>query len=221
MAYEVQIGMTPYKGIPDILDARRVCGEDDGFLVDALGRVLLSQGVSDVVGVCLLHTHFELAFDELLVETLLSDHIVSTPRRVGSIKEPLYPIIWRVSEDGAVPLHWRVGHDSHSERIIAFINGNGGREFKNVLGGERNRLGLIRACHPERTRPPTGSAWMENTYDEERKLISQIVSAETVPSSSIQTAWFFRPSGQGLTSWCEVWCPAGKDGHAGPKHSKR
>jgi len=212
--------MAPYKGIPDILDAQQFSEGADTSLMNSLGKVLDGHGVSDVLGICLLHTHFDLAFDEVLVEKMMGHSTVSTPVRVDSIAGPLHPIVWRTSDGGAVPLHWGIGRDPHRERITDFINGKGGRKFMTIVGAECNRLGLIRASDSDKTRLLKGDVLMEETDVDGRKLISHSVPAKTVTFSSIQTAWFFSASQCGLARECRTVCLGGKDGH-GPRHVRR
>jgi hypothetical protein len=51
----------------------RVYARDDGAIA-SLGDVFMSHRVNDTFGLCLLHNHFKLRADELMVETVFRYH---------------------------------------------------------------------------------------------------------------------------------------------------
>jgi len=67
MSDTIQLSPMQWAALPDITDVPRLIAEDHAVL-DAIRDVLIRHGALEKFGVHLLHKHFDLAEDEVLVE---------------------------------------------------------------------------------------------------------------------------------------------------------
>jgi len=108
-----------WSGLPDISTVDRISDEDRRIMSE-VKDVLERNSAVDRFGVTLLHSHFDLAADELLVETVdtknrtLQIKVVSPS--VAADADELVPTSWRLDGPEPVPLSycWRSG-DFHMQ----------------------------------------------------------------------------------------------------------
>jgi hypothetical protein len=192
MDYSQYAGMKPYLGLPDIMKVTPFNSSADSDLFSRLSNLLRSAEVTDLIGVALLHSHFELKADEILVEQLHESHTTSSTCKISSITARLHPMIWTISKGQCVPLHWRLGEEPMPERINAFWHSS---EFISILNllNNSNRFGLIRLSKLE-------------YFDDKNFLLERTDTAgnrlicERAPRDSgemvINTAWYFSENGK-------------------------
>lgn len=190
MDLEQYAGMSVYAGIQDIMDVAHFSDAEDGTLMDALGEVLCRYGVADILGIALLHTHFPLNDDEILVEGIYPDHVISQPFQLQAIAAHVTPMTWRLVDDSKpVPLHWRVDADPHVERVQTFLRSSAVQELRSLLGNNVERFGLIRISAFEQEL--NNLSLLEESDTENRILLSK---PSTQRENAVQTAWYFSPT---------------------------
>lgn len=94
-----------WNGSPDIRDTRALDDRDQDCL-NAIRDVLKQHGCLDRFGVTLVHRHFEMAPDELLVEQVdeAGRRLVTKPVRLDVVRDQLpgaYETQWQWKDDGA------------------------------------------------------------------------------------------------------------------------
>lgn len=107
-AQPAQIVPTQWNHLPDIHDTRPLSATDRACL-DAIRDVLERHGCLDRFGVNLLHKHFELADDEILVEQVdeAGRRLVTAPVKVALVEAEMPTAYetqwhWRRSASGEV-----------------------------------------------------------------------------------------------------------------------
>ena len=134
-----------YAALPMIEEAEELSDKDAACLQE-VGDVLGKYGVLDRFGLCVLHKHFELEPDEILVEFI--DHedrsTVTRPVKMEALPEArVSESIWRLDGVEAVPVLYRAIRDGEEtvplsgDDVVCF------QELKAVLEkyGSERRLG--------------------------------------------------------------------------------
>lgn len=208
-------------------------------VIQSLGDVIAKHGLSNVVGVALLHRHFDLyKTGEIIQETISNS--VSTSVVVDYKKQPLpsnvIPHFFRVNDDDSLsPLEfyqYQIQDTSREEKIhienflnryLILLNSSAFiMEYKNTLL-KLNALGkfglmirhreLVSSADPQRRT-------MEHSDDIRRQLQVKPVSLQTKEEAaitrdseeqgfSIQTFWSFSPKDSGEVMWCAHSCEHG------------
>lgn len=103
-----------WSGLPDISKVDRI-SDEDRRIMNEVKDVLERNKAGDRFGVTLLHSHFYLADDELLVETVDPENrtlqIQAMSRTAAAAADELVPTSWRLDGPEPVPLTycWRSG----------------------------------------------------------------------------------------------------------------
>ncbi|EAY26057.1 hypothetical protein [Microscilla marina] len=96
--------VNPYQGLQDIAEAQAYDKTEDEELMHDLHKVLKKHNAVSRFGVTLLHDHFEIDGDEMLIETHdpQSRTLTIKPYRNSELKEPdnLQETSWRFTEEG-------------------------------------------------------------------------------------------------------------------------
>ncbi len=72
-----------------------------GDAIAALGSIICKYGFEDIIGVTLLHKHFEIVGDEVIVRRFISDgHASMTPEKATRALARTVPYLWRYSRGG-------------------------------------------------------------------------------------------------------------------------
>src|SRR5687768_3557652 len=100
---KVTLETVQYSSLTDIDEVEPLSDRDHLVLTD-LRDVLRKHGVTDRFGVCLLHRHFDLNEDEVLVESTDPSARVSTltVARRNSIQGRSIETVWRFSKDHSI-----------------------------------------------------------------------------------------------------------------------
>jgi hypothetical protein len=95
-----------WTGLPSI-DEMPPLSESDQVVVDEIRQVLIKHGALNRFGINLLHSHFELRGDEVLVEHVdrTARTLTTRPLPVGELRRrSLVPTAFRLDETDEVPL---------------------------------------------------------------------------------------------------------------------
>lgn len=100
---KVTLETVQYSSLTDVDEVEPLSDRDHLVLTD-LRDVLRKHGVTDRFGVCLLHRHFDLNDDEVLVESTDPGARVSTltVARRNSIQGRSIETVWRFSKDRSI-----------------------------------------------------------------------------------------------------------------------
>ncbi|MFB5080599.1 hypothetical protein [Raoultella sp. C349492] len=189
-----------YANLPDFFQAKEFLSHYQSYIDDA-GEIIKSYGVNGKIGINLLHKHFNLLSDELLVRHIERDKIIIKPLRIGKIEVCAFSWAFaKKSIDAPYQLHpveFIRKNDCHEwvGSINDFIGENS--SFQNELFSYLSTKGLINyfgiGLNP---RPlmkiEKNQTLMEEDNHAERKLILNIVSIESIDhTESTQTLWTF------------------------------
>jgi hypothetical protein len=105
-----------WSGLPRVDDARPL-GDDDRELVAELRAVLDRYGALDRFGITLLHSHFDLEDNEILVETVDPESRVLTIQPVPEEKA--------AGEGELVPTSWRLDAPDGNPRVLTYCHRSG------------------------------------------------------------------------------------------------
>jgi hypothetical protein len=99
----ITVETVQYSSLTDIDEVEPLTDRDHSVLTE-LRDVLRKHAVTDRFGVCLLHRHFDLNDDEVLVESTDPDARVSTltVARRNSIRGRSIETVWRFSKDRSI-----------------------------------------------------------------------------------------------------------------------
>ena len=182
--------------------------------IDGLGRVILDHGLENELGICLLHRHFKLAVDEILLEHASAGGSQIAPVSVSGVeRDAVVPYMWRMMErDGGcewTPLEFvdRASLNEEVRRALdalpyhrAFL---GDFAAALVAASVQGVFGL--AMHHRQTIEfdRTQSVLLETESETERWM--RIVPVDRSRCGSpewTQTLWRFSPTGSELAAAC-------------------
>ncbi|CAF2117448.1 unnamed protein product [Rotaria magnacalcarata] len=66
--------------------------------IDELGKVITENGLETDVGVCLLHKHFDMSDDEILLEIPLDGASKLSPVNRAALKSEILPYMWKMNK---------------------------------------------------------------------------------------------------------------------------
>lgn len=98
-----------YQGLPHIDDVAPFSDADRACL-DEVRAVLDRHGMTNRFGVCLLHQHFPIRDDEVLVETCDEEERTLTLRPISKDSLPFHSVVetvWRFDRPGASAACWK------------------------------------------------------------------------------------------------------------------
>lgn len=182
-------GMAPYSGIQDIDDVRSILTKADNETIESIIGIISENGLHKELGICLLHKHFELSENEILVEAEIDDKLISMAIPAGSSKRKITPMVWRVFNDQTppIPLHWRIEEEDELGQVKQFFCSPILNRIKLLLAKNIDRFGIIRKSLMEK-RVSKGEILLEKTYINQKMLICSKISREG--NSGISTAWY-------------------------------
>jgi hypothetical protein len=188
-----------YNDLADVddADAKLIENPNKFALFEALTSDIPESELSDVVGICLLHKHYTIAENSVMVESLISqDGVLGLEMRATPLDSlPMVPISWKIciteqnleifpiefsAEQYAFNLYDKLMENADAfERIASLISKFG---LENLVG-----ITLLRQVEIDKS----GFDLIEKTNDERR---SHITLPDTLDDSSdkiIQTVWKF------------------------------
>ena len=169
-----------------------------------LGDVICRHNLQDHVGISLLHKHFNISDNELVVREFVNDVAYMKPRNVDDITN-LVPYLWKceIANQQALycPLEFceypdRLQDETHQE--VQLINGS--KQFLIEIAEKLEELeltaffGIAALCSREPFSLGQEQTLLETT-DEEQRLLTLIRApqAEVDQIDTTQTLWTFTP----------------------------
>ena len=185
LAYNVQ----QYNSLPNIEDAGiNLTSADIALLTTTIGQVFVKHGVQELFGITLLHNHFPLNADEILVNI----GSVAVPWKTSSLAEQLRDVkgsAWRFTNEGVVP--YEFVHD-----VALRPDVSGFQPFLSELGALLDRLGLsdkLGVCAFTRD-DLNATTQVEFTQGRANITLPFDVSPEDGTDRSIEAVWQFDSS---------------------------
>lgn len=187
--------LSPFSGLLDIMDTVRFCPEADHILLLRISQAAEELGVQDKFVVTLLHTHFLLSEDEMIVEEIDIDKrtIYKKAVKKSTITGYSFPMNWRLEERGCIALEHSVSSSEYDEPILTKRDFLFFERVSGILAETKqlNRFGL--AMVPSKLFDPRQEILLEDSDLEQRLLESKVYRSEYASeSSSIETAWILR-----------------------------
>jgi hypothetical protein len=178
-----------------------------GVVHDSLavfGRVLQRHGLSNDVGLALLHRHFDLEFDEILVETVipLKSESIGSPRVVGGSAKALPHLFRTVFDPTSGDYVWyptEFVDAQHDDGTLAarYANFAAHAEFLKDMAdvlqaeGALDAIGLSLFHGREKIFCDDDEVLVESTDDIERTLVMRPGKCSAVNVTSTPTLWRF------------------------------
>ncbi|MHA6795533.1 hypothetical protein ACVGVM_18745 [Pseudonocardia bannensis] len=179
--------------------------DGDRDYVTELGDVICHHGMHEVVGVTLLHKHFEIADDELVVREFVDNVSYMKPWNVDTLPR-LLPYLWKaeVTDERAdyFPLEFCAYPPEirpEAERDLQRLRGSSA--FLAAFAAKLDELGLREVFGLAHLRSRDGLVLAEGetlleTTDEERRILTlrPARAAEVEGLDTTQTLWIYRPA---------------------------
>lgn len=211
---------------PDITNVSAQLSKDDEALFAGIGRILARTGQTSRFAVTLLHSHFEVRNDEILIESReASGHIITEICRFDStVHAGLTLRSWAFKERPAdgdpvnlTPLTMVRKDELNCAPLIeqdTLLLQALASHFR-VWDRATQRFGMALVGN----RPEPGMVWTEGTIERERVLIQEQLREEEVNRRDpIRTMWTFAEDGsRRITMGCCVQGPSNR-GHTGTRH---
>ena len=178
------------------------------FLVEELGSVIIEHNMEKVVGVSLLHKHFELNINEKLVRCFLNNKMKISPK-VSFFIEAI-PYMWAFSKNGLFPIEFLEESNATSKFSIDVNELYRNRVFLQDFRQKLEKLGL-EGIFGLSLIPHSLFSFEEDEVLIETDNISQRVLTISVCKNkdlkkmkSVRTLWTFGKDTKGLD--CVVHC---------------
>lgn len=190
--------------------------------LDIFGRALHKHGFSDDVGLALLHRHFDLAPDEILVESVIpsKSESIGSPRVVDGSARVLAHLFRAVFDPSSGDYVWyptefidtRDDHSGLADRYVRF--GAHTALLKDMADtlraeGALDAIGLSLFHGREDVSCAEDEVLIESTDDAKRTLVMQTGKAAAVGATSTPTLWRF--DGERVLMACT--CQKNANGH--------
>ncbi|MEM6972087.1 MAG: hypothetical protein AAF577_04705 [Pseudomonadota bacterium] len=173
---------------------------------DALGSVICKYGFEDVIAVNLLHKHFDIGADEIVLRRFESDrHATMRPCRRVEVADTAVPYLWAFADGrdgrGWYPLeflHWPGGACA-DVALLCFSDGmleELGEEV--IASGMADTFGIAGLFSRHSFVLGSGTTLLETTDEATRTLDLRVVTQETLSSSAdtTQTLWIYSTTDQ-------------------------
>ena len=189
-----------------------------------LGNIICEYGLQDKIGLCLLHKHFNINSDEVLLRKVIRNCAVTSP--TSFLKKQLIPYMWKIDGNfdsehyNLCPLEFVMPNvNSTVIKRIASINkilyskADFLFEFANKLIELKltNAFGIsiLNSCFLTKSMDET---FLETTNEGLKKLTLKPTNREVLINETIQTQWIFTPSNSTAGTAC-THCSHGNCGH--------
>jgi len=173
-----------------------------------IGKILCENGINERVGICLLHNHFNLFDNELLVEQYINSNLIELSPRRDCFDQATYPYMWRVIRSDAGEFVWYPVE-------FTLIKGDYYLPNNNTLSLIAQSLYVLNLTDVfgisilHREFPPDENTLTLETTDLERRTLSiQVVSKEVLLDDDVsETLWkFFETDNYSISGACERHC---------------
>jgi len=189
-----------YNDLLDYAKARPFAFDDD--TIDQLGSLFLQHQVNDKFGLCLLHNHFHIHPDEMMVEIVFNDTSRTDPRPLSELNMThIQPSMMALTETGdRIPLEYLdvnlSSFGAFQETIKGVLSSN--QNFDNFFKAlaekliQLNRLNIFGVCIRHRdsitSMDPTHSS-LETNHPRERWLKLHPMIYHSDKKEIIQNKW--------------------------------
>ena len=174
-------------------------------MVDELGNLICGHNLHHYVGMSLLHQHFKISDDEVLVRHYKDGTAYMTPRNVETMSR-IIPYLWKLKvEDGLrrfYPLEfceYPVEHQDHAREEVELIGR--AEEFLDALADKLIELeladvfGIMSLAWRPAFRFKPGETLLETTDEVHRVLTLRPASETEIDAiDTTQTLWLFTPA---------------------------
>jgi hypothetical protein len=170
-----------------------------------LGDVICLHGLHDRIGVSLLHKHFEIADNEILVREFVRNVSYITPREVDRLSSPL-PYLWKAEISGGRAAYYPLEFCEYPDHVrpeaardVDVLRGSPAflTAFANTLAdlGLIEIFGIMNLRSREGLILERGETLLETT-DEERRVLTLRAArtSELVGLETTQTLWIYSPA---------------------------
>ena len=190
-------------------DAEKLA-EEKNEAIDKLGEVIVRHGMEDIVGICLLHKHFDLSNEEKLIRHVLKNKILISPK----VHIEAIPYMWTFVEGEIFPVEFLEESSITSSFKLKVESLYQGSEFllnfnkKLVELGVDNLFGLSLIPHSLFSFEENEELIETEDFTSRELLISVIKKDELKKIESTKTLWAFSKKKEGLdcTVHCVVHC---------------
>lgn len=224
---EVFLDLNPFHVAKRFLDAHQ------HSLIE-LGDIICRHNLHGHVGINLLHKHFNISDNELVVREFVDNDVAfMKPRSVDDITR-LVPYLWKCEIANQQALYCPLefcdypdGLQAETRQEVQFINGS--KQFLIEIAEKLEELelsdvfGLAALCSREPLSLAQEHTLLETT-DEERRLLTlrSVPQAEVDEADTTQTLWIFTPpevvrvfTGVNCRSHCGSHCYGHPSSHSG------
>jgi hypothetical protein len=202
-----------FNGLPDVTTAATTVKDKEGeqLIRGVVRDLLLKHGLNDKLGVALVHRHFDLKPDEVMVDY----HGVATPWNTALIDHydsfgSVHPLSWVIVDGNPVPYEFYYSADaatttttSGDDSVVFDLPKDFVAEYEAILkaGGLQGYLG-IRAL---RGQPGAGAGGtMEFTQRYATFTVPYSPGSGYVPKGALyRTCWAFRNGREEPGDWCD------------------
>ncbi|HTF54759.1 MAG TPA: hypothetical protein VK735_45575 [Pseudonocardia sp.] len=193
-----------FQGLNDFPVARAYLGHSRDYVTE-LGDVICNYGLHDVVGVTLLHRHFEIAEEEMVVREFVDNVSYMTPWNVDALPRVL-PYLWKAQVDGGRATYFPLEFCAYPpdnqvevERDLDRLTGS--TAFLAAFAATLDDLGLREIFGLAHLRSRDGLVLGDDetlleTTDEERRILTlrPARAREVQGLDTTQTLWVYRPA---------------------------
>jgi hypothetical protein len=170
-----------------------------------LGDVICLHGLHDRVGVSLLHKHFEISDNELVVREFVGNVSYIKPWKVDHQSSPV-PYLWKAEISGRSALYYPLEFCDYPDPLKAEARRdleilNGSPAFLTAFANRLADLGLIEIYGLVSLRSRDGFILEEGetlleTTDEERRILTlrPAPTSEVAGLDTTQTLWIYSPA---------------------------
>lgn len=169
--------------------------------IAALGSIICKYGYQDVVGVTLLHKHFEIEDDEVIVRRFVAaDHALMRPEKTIQALDQAVPYLWGYSLGGDRPpgwyplefVEWPEARCAGFE-LLAYADAMLDEIAEELVAfGLHDLFGLAGLFSRSRFVLDDGLTLVETTDEAARRLDLKVVRKEVVATlDTTQTLWTF------------------------------
>ncbi len=186
----------------------------------ALGSVICRHGLQQVVGVALLHRHFDIFEDEVVVKQFVKEEAYTKPLLKSGAMEAV-PYLWKLRRDGAggfgfYPLEFLCVSEGTEEAIRMTVAFEQADSFLVEIADVLVQLGAhdvfgIGTLHHAAITPVAPTEFLSETTDYENRTlrIRRVLRENAIFKTSAETLWRFSlSSGTGANPEvsCDVQC---------------
>lgn len=190
-----------FSALPDFPFARARLAETEGQ-IDEVGRVICKYGFHELVGLNLLHKHFELAPHEIVVRSFEAGVATMSPWPIDTDQDCV-PYLWGFVPDAAdpgwYPLEFVAADQvEHVGDLIVLQYADAMLDELGAALVERDlqtTFGIAALFSRTPLQPPPGHTLLETTDEANRMLTLQPAPEHVVATSdTTKTLWIFAPT---------------------------